>query len=136
MDLARPVEDFIELARAISIPFKGLLFWPSPGATKPSIDCGVLGITVAALVPALILVVPGIAIAVACLRRVDLAVMGAMSQPTILSHAKTGHEGSKGRHGPRLVLPKLSCKPLIPDTVPEGGNCLCVGAVDYLVLFS
>ena len=59
-----------------------------------------------------------------------------MSQPAVLARTKAGHECRKGCHGLRLLLAKVSGKPLVAVIMLKGRQGFDVRTVDNLVLFS
>lgn len=92
MNLAEPVENFVERARTVLISFKGLLFLASIGRY-------IHGITAAIFMSALVLIAPRLAVAIAHLRGSSFVAMRAVSQPVVLACAKAGHQRGKGCHG-------------------------------------
>ena len=57
------------------------------------------------------------------------------SEPAVFSHAKAGHQSSKGCHGFRSFLAEVACKPFVPDAVSESRKGFRIRTVDDLVLF-
>ena len=92
MDLARSIQDPVKLARSIFVPFKGSLLLSGSRAVEPCVNHGILGITPAVLVHALLLIVFGFAIDVAGSHGASFAIVRAAGQPAILSCAKVGHK--------------------------------------------
>jgi hypothetical protein len=92
MNLARSIQDLVELARSILVPFKGLSFLSGSRSGEACIDCRIFCVASAVSMPALIFVVLRLAIGVASLRGPRLSIVSDAGQPTVLSRATVGHE--------------------------------------------
>ena len=106
--LARTVEYAVQAGRSFVVSFVRLLPLAGLGATESGINCGVVGVV--AIASAFVSIAPELSGAVLGLGGACLAgYVFAMSQPTVLTRAKAGHECCEGYHGFRLFLAKMAC---------------------------
>jgi hypothetical protein len=92
MNLAWSIQDFVELAWSILVPFEGLSFLSGSRSGEACIDCCVFCVASAVTMLALIFVVLRLVVGVVSLRGPRITIVGAAGQPTILSRAKAGLE--------------------------------------------
>ena len=92
MDLARPIQDLVELARFVFIPYKGLLFVSGFRSGEPRVDRNVFRITSAIFIPTLIFIVLGLSIGFACIQGARLAIVSTAGEQTIQSRSKPSHQ--------------------------------------------
>ena len=134
MNLARPVEYFVQIRWVVPISFEWLLLLTGFRATESGVNRRVLGILVVASM--LVLVASWLAIAIIGFGGARVAgAIASTSKPAILSRAKTGHKCGEGCHGLRLFLAEVSSDPLISDAMFEGREGLGVRTIHNLVLF-
>ena len=119
MYLARTIEYAVQAGWSSAIPFIGLLSLAGLGATESGVNCSVIGVV--AIASAFVSIAPELAGAVLGLNGFCLAgCVFTTSQPTILTHAKAGHECREGCHGFWLFLPEVAGEPFVADVVFEG----------------
>ena len=119
MDLARTVEYAVYDGWSLIVSFIWLFPLTGLGATDSGVDSSVIGIVAIAL--AFVSVALELAIATfdlggACLT----GCVFATSQPTILTHTKSGHECREGCHRFRLFLAEVAGEPFVADAMFKG----------------
>ena len=135
MYLARAIEYAVKAGWSLIVSLVWFLPMVGLGATESGVDCSVVGIITIASV--FVSVTSKLAIAVFDLGGACLAgCVFAMSQPTILTRAKAGHECREGCHGLRLFLAEVSGEPFVADAMLKGRYGFGIRIVDNLVLFS
>ena len=119
VNLARTVEYAVQAGRSFVVSFVGFLPLAGLGATESDVDCGVLGVV--AIASAFVFITPEPAGAVLGVCGACLAgCVFAMSQPTILTCAKAGHECRKGCHRFWLFLAEVAGEPFVADAMFKG----------------
>ena len=119
MDLAQTVKYAVYAGWSLIVSFIRLFPLTKLGATKSGIDSSVIGVVVIA--SAFVFAASELVVAVLNLRGACLAgCVFAMSQPTILTRAKAGHECHEGCHGFWLFLAEVAGKEFVPDAMFKG----------------
>ena len=119
MYLAWTIEYAVQAGWSLIVSFIWLLPLTGLGTTESGVDCSVIGIITIA--SALVSVTSELAVAIFYLGGACLAgCVFAMSQPTILTCAKAGHECREGCHGLRIFLAEEAGKPFIVNVVFKG----------------
>ena len=131
MNLARPIEYFVQTGWTIFVSFEWLLPLIVLGATESGVVYRVF-----VIVSTLVLVALWLVIAVPGFRGARVAgTVASTSKPAILSRAKAGHQCGKGCHGLQLFLAEVSGEPLVSDAMFEGREGFGVRTIHNLVLF-
>ena len=87
-------------------------------ATESGIDRRILGVFI--VVSTLISIASGLVVAIFGFRGAVIArIVFSMGQPTILAHAKAGHECHEGHHGLWLLLAEVAGEPFVSDAMFE-----------------
>ena len=135
MNLAGPIQYFVQTGWTILVSFEQLLLLFGSRAAESGVDRRVFCIFV--VISMLVFVASWLAVAVFGFEGARVAIaIAAMSQPTVFSRAKAGHECGKGCHGLWLFLAEVSSEPLISDAVLEGREGFDVRTVNNLVLLN
>ena len=119
MYLARAIEYAVQAGWSLIVSLVRLLLLAGLGAAESSVDCSVIGILTVA--SAFVSVTSELATAVfdlggACLT----CYVFTTSQPTILTHAKAGHECHKGCLRFWLFLAEVAGEPFVTDAMFKG----------------
>ena len=97
MNLARTIEYAVQAGWSSAAPFIGLLSLAGLGATESGVNCSVIGVI--AIASVFVSAVSELVVANFGLGGAYLAGrIFTTSQPTVLTHAKAGHERRKGCH--------------------------------------
>ena len=108
MYLARTIEYAVQAGWSLIVSLLRFLLLAGLGAAESGVDCSVVGIITIA--SAFVSVTSEHAVAVFDLGGACLAgYVFTTSQPTILTHAKAGHESRKGYNRLRLFLDEVAC---------------------------
>ena len=135
MNLARPIKYSVQTRWTISVSFEWLLLLTGFRATESGVDRRVFGTFI--IVSTLVLVASWLAVVVPGFGGASIAgAIASTSKPGILSRAKAGHKCSKGCHGLRLFLAKVSHEPLISDSLFKCREGFSVRTIHNLVLFN
>ena len=135
MNLARPIQYFVQTGWTIFISFEWLLPLSGFRATESGIDCCVFGIFIVASTLVFVASWPTVSISGFGGARVA-GVVASTSYPTIFSRAKAGHECGERCHGLRHFLAEVLGDPLVMDAVFKGLKGFGVRIIDNLVLFN
>ena len=119
MNLARPIEYFVQIRWTIFISFEWLLPLIGFRATESGVNRCVFSFFI--VVSTLMFVASWPAIAIPSFGGARVAgTIASMSQPAIFARAEAGHECSKSCQSLRLFLTKVSGEPFITDAVLKG----------------
>ena len=119
MYLARTIEYAVQAGWSLTVSFIRLLLLTVLGAAESGINCSVIGIITIA--SALLSITLELAVAVFDLEGARLTgCVFAMSQPTILTRAKVGHECREGCHRFGLFLAEMAGEPFVTDAMFKG----------------
>ena len=119
MYLARTIEYAVQAGWSLTVPFIRLLPLAGLRATESGVNCSVIGVITSA--SALVSVTSELAVAVFDLGGARLAgCIFAMSQPTILTRAKEGHQCREGCHRFGLFLVEMVGKPFVTHAMFKG----------------
>jgi hypothetical protein len=135
MNLARPIEYFVQIRWTVLISFEWLLPLIGFRATESGINRCVFSFFVIVLTLVFVVLWPAIAVPDFGGARVA-GTIASTSQPAILSHTEAGHECSKSCHRLRLFLTKVSSEPFVADAMFKGREGFGVRTVDDLILFN
>ena len=118
MYLAWTIKYAVQARWSSAVPFIGLLSLAGFGAAESGMNCGVIGvIAIASSFVSVALELAGAAFGLggACL----VGCVYTVSQPTVVSHTKAGHECREGYHRLRLLLAEVPGEPLVTDVMLE-----------------
>ena len=119
MNLARPIEYFVQISWTILISFEWLLPLSGLRATESGINRCVFSFFI--VVSTLMFVASWPAIAIPSFGGARVAgTIASMSQPAILARVKAGHECSKSCHTLRFFLTEVSGEPFVSDAMFKG----------------
>ena len=119
MYLARAVKYAVQAGWSLVVSFVRLLSLTGLGAAQSGVDCTFVGIITIA--SAFVSVMSELAVAVLNLRGACLVgCVFATSQPTILTHAKAGHECREDCYRFWLFLAEVAGEPFVANAVFKG----------------
>ena len=119
MYLARTIEYAVQAGWSLIVSFVWFFPLAGLGAAESGVDCSV--VVIITIASAFVSVTSELAIAVFDLGGACLAgCVFSTSQPTILTHAKVGHECRQGCHKFWLFLAEVAGEPFVADAMFKG----------------